>query len=518
MIEIQCTSCQTRYRIDERILPEDTPTFKCSRCGHVFSAEPRQKAARRPGAPGTRSSAPKPGAGESAARSSADTPDAPGDDADSALAGGPAAENEPADVSAPSISSPATPQATGPDRTEPSIADQSAPAERRGEAAGIGSRAPDAVNPGMSVPPGPTPAAAEPVAAAAADRAAAQASRRAEPPPARPGDERPQPRRPEPETPRHDTRDLLRRRFGNVPADEAEHQGENLTFDFHDEPPPPEAHERDYREKWEVSGEVGDDDAAAGPTARPRRRISIADMDEDLERPARLDSASLRAPAADRRAAQDFDRIRPEDASADARRLEEELRGRSYAPHSAGYFIGLFALVVLGFGLITMVIQSAPLASAGLLSTLPIVGSGLEPPISPARRVALSGVQAQYSALKGDRSALVISGNAENLTGGTLGAVQIVAALTGPNAARLRTQAVYCGNNLSANLLREMTPREIEFFEKLDAPRNFTLAPQASAPFVIVFVEPPAGATRFQLQVVRADPAAAPTPAPQSGG
>src|ERR1700752_4451626 len=51
MIEIQCTSCQTRYRIDERILPEDTPTFKCSRCGHVFSAEPREKSSpRRAGA------------------------------------------------------------------------------------------------------------------------------------------------------------------------------------------------------------------------------------------------------------------------------------------------------------------------------------------------------------------------------------------------------------------------------------------------------------------------------------
>ncbi|MGH7907640.1 MAG: DUF3426 domain-containing protein [Candidatus Binataceae bacterium] len=43
MIEIQCGSCHTRYRIDERVLPEDTPTFKCSRCGHVFTAEPRRE-------------------------------------------------------------------------------------------------------------------------------------------------------------------------------------------------------------------------------------------------------------------------------------------------------------------------------------------------------------------------------------------------------------------------------------------------------------------------------------------
>src|SRR5271167_428643 len=40
MIEIQCSSCHTRYRIDERVLPADTPTFKCSRCGHVFTTDP----------------------------------------------------------------------------------------------------------------------------------------------------------------------------------------------------------------------------------------------------------------------------------------------------------------------------------------------------------------------------------------------------------------------------------------------------------------------------------------------
>ncbi len=42
MVEVQCSSCHTRYRVDERVLPEGTPTFKCSRCGHVFTIEPRR--------------------------------------------------------------------------------------------------------------------------------------------------------------------------------------------------------------------------------------------------------------------------------------------------------------------------------------------------------------------------------------------------------------------------------------------------------------------------------------------
>lgn len=51
MIEIQCTSCHTRYRIDERVLPDETPTFKCSRCGHVFNADPVGGKMRRPAPP-----------------------------------------------------------------------------------------------------------------------------------------------------------------------------------------------------------------------------------------------------------------------------------------------------------------------------------------------------------------------------------------------------------------------------------------------------------------------------------
>src|SRR5277367_3215578 len=64
MIEIQCTSCHTRYRIDERVLPDDTPTFKCSRCGHVFNADPmpakvRKPAVQQPESPRQRESEPK---------------------------------------------------------------------------------------------------------------------------------------------------------------------------------------------------------------------------------------------------------------------------------------------------------------------------------------------------------------------------------------------------------------------------------------------------------------------------
>ena len=63
-IEVQCTSCHTRYRIDEQILPAGLPTFKCSRCGHVFNFDPRTAAkvdpAPAPAASSPRAPRPKP--------------------------------------------------------------------------------------------------------------------------------------------------------------------------------------------------------------------------------------------------------------------------------------------------------------------------------------------------------------------------------------------------------------------------------------------------------------------------
>ncbi|HEY2524736.1 MAG TPA: DUF3426 domain-containing protein [Candidatus Binataceae bacterium] len=316
------------------------------------------------------------------------------------------------------------------------------------------------------------------------------------------------------------TQELLQRRFGNIDEAEGDRMGKNLAFDFSDEL---DADERSSQSHHEEKWEVGDTDRPSALPPRPKRRIRISDIDDDfvesgtqLDRPfARMQSGGEPLDADED---QDFeDRIRPEEVSAQAHRLEAEFRNSSYKIHSAGYFLGLFAMVVVGFGLVTMVIQSAPIASAGLLSALPIVGAGLQPPISAAQRVALGGVQAEYVKLKGNQPALVLSGTAENLTSTALGAVQIEAALTASGAAPLRTQAVYCGNSATLKTLAEMTPHEIEFFEKLDAPKNFTLAPHATTPFVIVFTSPPAGASHFQLRIVRADPAAAP-PAPASEG
>ena len=94
--------------------------------------------------------------------------------------------------------------------------------------------------------------------------------------------------------------------------------------------------------------------------------------------------------------------------------------------------------------------------------------------------------------------------------------MQIAVTLRDATPRPLARREVYCGNNLSAATVAQMTPHELEFFQKLDPPKSFALDPSATAPFVIVFIDPPRAVSRFDVAIASAVPALAP-PAATSG-
>ena len=102
-------------------------------------------------------------------------------------------------------------------------------------------------------------------------------------------------------------------------------------------------------------------------------------------------------------------------------------------------------------------------------------------------------VHADYLRTKGGHTALVITGiGGERRRPNRLHAIQIAVNLRDPRQRRsIATSTVYCGNNLSRSMVAQMTPHELEFFQKLDPPKTFTLDPSATSPFVIVFIDPP---------------------------
>jgi predicted Zn finger-like uncharacterized protein len=432
MIEIQCTSCHTRYRIDERVLPDDTPTFKCSRCGHVFNADPLPARAR---------------------------PAAPAADTDSERAQTPRPTRQRASAPQPRV-------------------------ERR-----------DVVREAIAPAPIEQP--------------------EVEPPPAPVEYTVPKPTGSERIAGRELEHDHpLDRAFGD--REQKAGTGENFRFDFSDE-------RREIRDaecadeiavpdhdddRWEVG------DAGVEFDAEPDRHApTMLDAVEPAERP---------EPASAHRVAAAVKATRPRAQPAQPAKFADFELGQvpddAELPvlgkvHSSGYFVAIFFVIATAFAAASSLICHEPVASARLLSEAPHIGTYFARPIVPAMLVALHDVHTEYRTLKGGQVALVVTGIAQNVGGHPLHLVQIDGDLLGGEVRSIAEQVVYCGNELSAKMLGEMTPREIEFSQGLSPQRSFTIEPSDAAPFLMVFVNPAAGAGKVRLSVAKAIGAEVPEPA-----
>ncbi len=420
MIEIQCTSCHTRYRLDERVLPEDTPTFKCSRCGHVFTAEPR--GARRP-APSKESIAP----GEK--------------------------ESDPAPRPMPRRVSTLRPAANTTPRPLATAVDPAAPAKP------------------SKPPPAATPRSSEPPASIPSHGTLAPETHPSAPDVSRP------------EAPADDLARPLHR-----PEIEESTAGANLSFDFDDVP---------------TFDDHAEPDAGAGHS---HDNWQVGDEQPEFTRESIQSPPSREARIANPPAVEDLP-LGDDDASFFAGR-ETAANRPPYAPeagriHSTGYILAIFVLVILAFGAGSVLICNAPMASAEFLNSLPGLGNRFAPPIVPARLVAIKNVEIAYRTIKGGK-ALVVTGRAMNVGNAPLHSVQLAATLQDGTRRPLAGATVFCGNNLAPAMIREMTPRELQFFQQLDPPKRFVLKPLAATPFVIVFVNPPAPVREVSLTVAKA--------------
>ena len=442
MIEIQCTSCNTRYRIDERVLPDDTPTFKCSRCGHVFNADPVPARVRKPAPP--------------------------------------AAENESE-----------SPRTIRPARPRPS------PLKSQVES-DVVKREPVA-EPRPTIAPQPQARVQRPEPA---PRAAVE-PRTPAPPPAAP-EVRPAKDRREP-----DVDDPLNRTFGD--REQKADTGENLRFDFSEErnqihDASPQEHELERPEPDDADWQVGD--APADFEHAPRRRAPT--MMAEQEPAARPTPTAVRRMASTLSAeAPHFARPSGGPAKAAGFQLGQVAEDRADAApagptHASGLFLAMFFFVAIAFFGASALICDEPAASARILSQAPAIGGYFARPIVPAMLVALHDVRAEYYTLKGGHVALVITGIAQNVSARRLHLVEIDAGLIGGGTRPLAGQSVYVGNELSATMLGEMTPREIEFSQGLSPQKAFAIEPSAAAPFLMVFIDPPTGAGKIRVSVSKA--------------
>jgi predicted Zn finger-like uncharacterized protein len=184
-----------------------------------------------------------------------------------------------------------------------------------------------------------------------------------------------------------------------------------------------------------------------------------------------------------------------EDTAEEPRRRESNL----VVPLLA--FAGIVAAMYFVFA---SALVSSPALRNRVLGRVPFIGS-LGADRLMTRKVALSDVVGNYQRIKDGKEVFVITGKALNTAPVGLYSVQIAGKLYASDGRALDEKVIYCGNVISAKVLRDLTPRELSVLQKLNPPKRFTIEPGEASTFVIVFMDPPRGAAEFAVRVVAAE-------------
>lgn len=215
------------------------------------------------------------------------------------------------------------------------------------------------------------------------------------------------------------------------------------------------------------------------------------DVEREPQESIGRDEEEPEQPAARRRTAQTRSRRT-------ARRSQPESeRGKMWA-----LFI-FMAAVVGAYGMLTRALFASPALCDKLVGRLPLIGTLADERLL-TRKVALSDVVGNYQRIKEGKEVFVITGKALNTAPLALHSVQLLGKLYSPGGEVLEQKTIYCGNVISAKVLKDLTQQEVSILQKLNPPKRFMIEPGESSTFVIVFMDPPRGAVEFSAQVVAA--------------
>jgi predicted Zn finger-like uncharacterized protein len=208
-------------------------------------------------------------------------------------------------------------------------------------------------------------------------------------------------------------------------------------------------------------------------------------------------AAPVRAPAAPRAAARRRTEVADNGRTAHDNPPRHRERGKVRA------ILVFLAIVVGGYAVMTRALFASPALCDRLLDRLPLIGT-LGDERLLIRKVALSDVVGNYQRIKDGKEVFVIAGKALNTAPMALRLVQISGKLYDKNDQAVDQKTIYCGNVISAKVLKDLTPNELSILQKLNPPPSFMIEPGESSTFVIVFMDPPRNVVEFSTSVVAA--------------
>lgn len=165
--------------------------------------------------------------------------------------------------------------------------------------------------------------------------------------------------------------------------------------------------------------------------------------------------------------------------------------------------------VTMGVALVTVVylglavaLEQRPEAAIETLGRVPVLGRLLGGDHLLVWRLQLTDVDGGFDQIKGGRPAYVVTGRALNTTNEDLRVIEVEGRLL-VNGVEQRRQTTYAANQ-QRKTIQDLSPSEVEMLLRLEPNRRFVIHPGESASFLLVFPNPPPGATEVTCRVLDA--------------
>ena len=202
-----------------------------------------------------------------------------------------------------------------------------------------------------------------------------------------------------------------------------------------------------------------------------------------------------------------IDLYQPQEAEIEADQSVPFRSRAQYSPEAAlshKILFGFLGILTLGYALLGVYGRTHVEETEGLLAQLPVIGPRFIASQFSAQNIGLSDLKSSVWVTKDSKRVLAISGKATNTAPVPAATIQIEGTLYDATGKALGQQQTFCGTETAAEMLPNLTTREISILQNLAPPKQFNVASGQSINFLIVFVTPPATASELRCRIVTA--------------
>jgi predicted Zn finger-like uncharacterized protein len=172
---------------------------------------------------------------------------------------------------------------------------------------------------------------------------------------------------------------------------------------------------------------------------------------------------------------------------------------------STAPFLGLFLGLLVFYSFLVLNYTSRPAELEKFLRLIPGMEWAVFRNNHLKDRIEVQSVIQRVQFIRGNREVLTISGSVVNRNAVSVREVRLEGYLFNGEGKEIARQQISVGNPISTNLIGAVEARDISILQEIGPQKRFTILPDESAPFVIVFLKPAKEIKSFAYRVLSAE-------------